>query len=100
MPADGDGGPELLNGTSVGTKSGPNLSADLVGGWREEVIFLCGNNLRMYTTTTRRIYTLMYDPRYRMNVSSENSTYNQPPHPSLAIGAGMAAPPWPNITVE
>ena len=35
-----------------------------------------------------------------MNVSSENSTYNQPPHPSFAIGDGMAAPPWPNITVE
>jgi rhamnogalacturonan endolyase len=119
---DGDESRELLNSNSVseydgagsgftasgcssinGTKSVPNLSADLIGDWREEVIFLCGGNLRMYTTTqatTRRIYTLMHDPQYRMNVSSENATYNQPPHTSFHIGNGMAEPPRPNITVR
>jgi rhamnogalacturonan endolyase len=119
---DGDESRELLNGNAVsqydgagqgftasgcssinGTKSVPNLSADLVGDWREEVVFLCGESLRVYTTTqatTRRIYTLMHDPQYRANVSSQNATYNQPPHTSFHIGNGMAAPPQPNIHVR
>jgi rhamnogalacturonan endolyase len=119
---DGDESREILNGTTVsqydgagqgftasgcssinGTKSVPSLSADLIGDWREEVVFLCGSNLRVYTTTqptTRRIYTLMHDPQYRMNVSSQNASYNQPPHTSFHIGAGMAAPPRPNIKVR
>lgn len=119
---DGDESRELLNGNSVsqydgagqgftasgcsainGTKSVPTLSADLFGDWREEVVFLCGTSLRVYTTTQitkRRIYTLMHDPQYRANVSAENATYNQPPHTSFHIGDGMAAPPTPNITVK
>ena len=102
---DGAGSGFTASGCSSinGSKSVPNLSADLIGDWREEVIFLCGGNLRMYTTTqatTRRIYTLMHDQQYRMNVSSENVTYNQPPHTSFHIGNGMAEPPRPNITVR
>jgi rhamnogalacturonan endolyase len=86
-----------------GTKSVPNLSADLIGDWREEVVFLCGNALRVYTTTQvtkRRIYTLMHDPQYRANVSAQNATYNQPPHTSFHIGDGMKEPPAPSITVK
>ncbi len=119
---DGDESRELLNGNTVsdydgegggftaqgctsinGTKSVPNLSADLFGDWREEVVFLCGDSLRIYTTThltERRIYTLMHDPQYRANVSAQNSTYNQPPHTSFHIGNGMAEPPRPDITVR
>jgi rhamnogalacturonan endolyase len=119
---DGDESRELLNGTTVsqydgagqgftatgcssinGSKSVPNLSADLFGDWREEVVFTCGNALRIYTTTqptTRRIYTLMHDPQYRMNVTAESATYNQPPHTSFHIGSGMAAPPRPDILVR
>jgi rhamnogalacturonan endolyase len=119
---DGDESRELLNGNVVsqyddegvgltatgctsinGTKSVPSLSADLFGDWREEVVFLCGDSLRIYTTTQptkRRIHTLMHDPQYRMNVTSQNASYNQPPHPSFHIGAGMKAPPAPNITVK
>ena len=81
----------------------PTLSADLFGDWREEVVFLCGNSLRIYTTnhvTGRRIYTLMHDPQYRANVSAQNATYNQPPHTSFHIGGGMREPPRPNITVR
>lgn len=119
---DGDESRELLNGNSVsqydgagqgftatgcssinGTKSVPTLTADLLGDWREEVVFLCGTNLRVYTTTqttSRRIYTLMHDPQYRANVSAQNATYNQPPHTSFHIGDGMKAPPRPNISVR
>jgi hypothetical protein len=85
-----------------GTKSNPALVADLVGDWREEVIWREANNsaLRVYTTTdltARRIYTLMHDPQYRIAISWQNVGYNQPPHPSFHIGNGMAAPPTPDI---
>jgi hypothetical protein len=85
-----------------GTKSTPTLTADLVGDWREEIIWRESNNtgLRLYTTTnvtTRRIYTLMHDPQYRMQVSAQQTAYNQPPHPGFHIGSGMVAPPNPDI---
>jgi rhamnogalacturonan endolyase len=88
-----------------GTKMTPALTADLYGDWREEVIWRESDSsaLRLYTTTavtTRRIYTLMHDAQYRMQVSSENTAYNQPPHPGFHIGNGMVAPPVPNITVK
>ena len=71
-----------------GTKSTPALTADLYGDWREEVIWRESNSsaLRLYTTTnvtTRRIYTLMHDAQYRVQVSAEQTAYNQPPAPRL-----------------
>jgi hypothetical protein len=88
-----------------GTKSTPTLTADLIGDWREEIIWRESNNtgLRLYTTTNvtaRRIYTLMHDPQYRMQVSAQQTAYNQPPHPGFHIGNGMAAPPNPDIFVR
>ncbi len=85
-----------------GTKATPALVADLLGDWREEVIWreLDNTALRIYTTTdvtARRIYTLMHDPQYRIAISWQNVAYNQPPHPSFHIGADMAAPPTPDI---
>jgi hypothetical protein len=85
-----------------GTKSTSTLTADLVGDWREEIIWRESNNtgLRLYTTTNvtmRRIYTLMHDPQYRMQVSAQQTAYNQPPHPGFHIGSGMAAPPNPDV---
>jgi rhamnogalacturonan endolyase len=117
---DADESRELENGTSIakvgagnlltcaecssnnGTKSVPNLVADLIGDWREEVIWREADNsaLRIYTTTNlteRRIYTLMHDPQYRSAISWQNVAYNQPPHPSFHIGSGMEAPPTPDI---
>jgi len=95
------------NGVSAnnGTKSTPTLTADLYGDWREEVVWREADSsaLRIYTTTaltTRRIYTLMHDPQYRMEVTSEQTAYNQPPHTGFHIGSGMAAPPLPNIQVR
>jgi rhamnogalacturonan endolyase len=88
-----------------GSKSVPNLVADLIGDWREEVIWRQTDNsaLRIYTTTdvtSRRIYTLMHDPQYRSAISWQNVAYNQPPHPSFHIGAGMAPPPTPDIRIR
>lgn len=86
-----------------GTKSTPALSADILGDWREEVIFRTSDNrqLRIYTTTIpteHRLYTLMHDHQYRVAIAWQNTAYNQPPHPSFFLGEGMSAPPVPDIT--
>lgn len=84
------------------TKGNPCLQADLLGDWREEVIWRKSDSsaLRLYTTTnvtSHRIYTLMHDPVYRLGVAWQNVGYNQPPHTSFYLGEGMADPPKPNI---
>ncbi|WP_339278310.1 rhamnogalacturonan lyase [Paenibacillus sp. FSL W8-0426] len=85
-----------------GTKSTPNLQADLLGDWREEVVWRTNDSsaLRIYTTTDvtdKRIYTLMHDPVYRLGVAWQNVAYNQPPHTGFYLGDGMSAPPMPYI---
>lgn len=86
-----------------GTKGNPSLSADILGDWREEVIWRTtdNKNLRIYTTTTPsplRIYTLMHDPQYRLAIAWQNNQYNQPPHPGFFLGAGMDSIPPPPLT--
>lgn len=86
-----------------GSKATPCLSADLLGDWREEVLWRTtdGKELRIYTTTIpseHRFRTLMHDPQYRLSVAWQNVAYNQPPHPSFYLGDGMKAPPRPLIT--
>lgn len=85
-----------------GTKGNPSLQADILGDWREEVIWPTADStaLRIYTTTAltdHRIYTLMHDPIYRLSVAWQNVAYNQPPHTGFFLGDGMAPPPQPNI---
>ncbi|WP_345438347.1 rhamnogalacturonan lyase [Actinoallomurus vinaceus] len=96
----------LLTGSGVAsnnsTKSTPALSGDILGDWREEVIWRTSDStaLRIYTTTAvtdRRIVTLMHDTQYRTAIAWQNTAYNQPPHPSFFIGDGMAEPARPNI---
>jgi rhamnogalacturonan endolyase len=87
-----------------GTKSTPALCADILGDWREEVIWRTGDNkeLRIFTTTIpadNRFYTFMHDPTYRLSVAWQNVAYNQPTQPGFYMGDGMAAPPRPNIRV-
>ncbi|WP_330274734.1 rhamnogalacturonan lyase [Lentzea sp. NBC_00516] len=107
---DGDAQRELLNGTTIdkygpngdtrlltgsgvasnnGTKSTPALQADILGDWREEVIWRTSDSraLRIYSTTeptTIRRASLMEDRQYREAVAWQNTAYNQPPHPSFA----------------
>ena len=87
-----------------GGKATPSLSADILGDWREEVIWRTEDNqsLRIYTTTipsARRLVTLMHDPQYRAAIAWQNVGYNQPPHPRFFIGEGMKEPPRPSIAV-
>lgn len=72
------------------TKKNPCLQADLFGDWREEVVMRDVDNTKLYihTTTietTHKLYTLMHDSGYRMQVAGQNSAYNQPPHISYYL---------------
>jgi rhamnogalacturonan endolyase len=87
-----------------GTKSTPNLSVDIFGDWREELILRSADNqsLRIYTTTiptTHRLYTLMHDPHYRLSIAWQNVGYNQPPHTGYYLGTGMEKPSKPFIHI-
>jgi len=126
---DGDLGRELLDGVTISkwnaatsrlttllnagtdgaasnnsTKATPVLSADLLGDWREEVVWASRGNdaLLVFSTTIPtpyRLTTLMQDPQYRVQVAAQNAGYNQPPHPSFYLGEGMAPGPRnPNTT--
>ena len=84
------------------TKATPCLCADLLGDWREEVVWRSADNreLRVYTTTIpteHRLPTLMHDPHYRVSVAAQNVGYNQPTQTGFFLGEGMARPPRPNI---
>lgn len=69
-----------------GSKSTPNLQADILGDWREEIILWSSNDnatLNLFTTnaaTNYRVPTLMHDHTYRMGIAWQNVAYNQPPH--------------------
>jgi rhamnogalacturonan endolyase len=89
------GDTRLLTGSGVhannGTKSTPSLSADILGDWREEVIWPTTDNraLRIYSTTDSTGISrpsLLQDRMYREAVAWQNTAYNQPPHPGFAIG--------------
>jgi rhamnogalacturonan endolyase len=87
-----------------GSKSNPCICADILGDWREEVIWRTSDNteLRIFTTTIptdRRFYTLMNDPVYRLSVAWQNVAYNQPTQPGFYFGEGMASPPRPDIVL-
>lgn len=68
------------------TKATPNLQADILGDWHEEVIYWDesdASHLNIFTTnipTEYRIPTLMHDHIYRLSVAWQNVGYNQPPH--------------------
>ena len=77
--------------TNNGTKNTPNLAADILGDWREEIVTRAADSseLRIYTTaipTDYMIYTLMHDPVYRNAVANQNGCYNQPPHLGFYLG--------------
>lgn len=125
---DGDLQRELLDGTTISqwdpatatavslvsppgvasnnsTKATPCLSADILGDWREEVIWREADSsaLRIYVSTTptlHRIFTLMHDRQYRESIAWQNVAYNQPPYPSFYLGEGMATPAQPAIVTS
>lgn len=95
--------PPLLNASSFasglaasnnGTKATPALSADILGDWREEVVFAneASTRLMVYSSnipTDARLPTLMHDRQYRTAIAWQNVAYNQPPHPSFYMGSDM-----------
>lgn len=88
-----------------GSKANPALSADILGDWREEVIWRTRDNqaLHIYSTTiptSHRFYTLMQDPQYRLSIAWQNVGYNQPPYLSYFLGAGMKPAPKPDVVVN
>lgn len=68
------------------TKATPCLAADILGDWREEVIWWNSKDpsqIYIVSTsipTTYRVPSLMYDNVYRLGITWQNSAYNQPPH--------------------
>lgn len=73
--------------TCNSTKNTPNLSADILGDWREEVILYTVTDEEAYlgiystnTATDYRLPTMMHDHTYRMGICWQNTAYNQPPH--------------------
>lgn len=77
-----------------GTKATPAFCADLLGDWREEVIWRTADNreLRIYVTTIptkHRLVTLMHDPQYRLSAAWQNVGYNLPTQPGFYLGDGL-----------
>ena len=96
----------LFNASGVsynnGTKANTSLTADILGDWREEIIFPTtdGNSLRVFTTTDEtdyRIFTLMHDIQYRCQVAAQNVAYNQGAYTSFFLGTGYDLPGQPDI---
>lgn len=86
------------------TKSNPCLIADILGDWREEIIWRNEENteLVLFSTpypTEERIFTLMHDPLYRVSIAWQNVAYNQPAHTGFYLGAGMKKPKTPDISL-
>ena len=83
--------------TCNSTKNTPNLCADILGDWREELILFNSTDaetyLGIYTTnivTKYTVPTLMHDHTYRMGVCWQNVAYNQPPHLGYNLAEAMA----------
>lgn len=74
------------NSSSTNGKPHPNLIADIMGDWREEVILWDKSDsctLNIFTTnipTEYRVPWLMTDHVYEMGVAWQNVAYNMPPH--------------------
>ena len=79
-------------------KGTPCIQADILGDWREEVVWRNEDSteLRLYTTTDltdKKFYTLMHDHVYRMSVAWQNTAYNQCPQTGFYIGPDMIEEP-------
>lgn len=75
-----------------GTKANPCLVADILGDWREEVIWRSADNneIRIYVTpysTAYRFPSFLQDIIYRHSVETQNVGYNQPTQPGFYFGS-------------
>jgi hypothetical protein len=98
--------PRLLNTSQYGAVDAaqgvnPTLVGDILGDWREEVVYTNASydELIIFTTnqpTTTRLYTLAHNPAYRNAMTLKG--YMQSHHVDYFLGAGMTKPPRPDIT--
>lgn len=77
-----------------GTKSTPCLQGDILGDWREEVLFRTADNknLRLYVSTiptSYRFHCFLEDPVYRISIATENVAYNQPTQAGFYFGSDL-----------
>ncbi len=90
-------------GSGLATADGwPIYVGDVIGDWREEVMYEKGSRdgLVIFTTnfsTTTRLYTLAQNPLYRNNMTTKG--YVQTRNVDYYLGNGMSTPPTPNISV-
>lgn len=78
----------------------PVFVGDLIGDWREEMVFPNADfdELLIFTTdhpSDLRLYTLMHNPGYRNAVTLKG--YVQDSHPDYFLGAGMTKPRRPSL---
>jgi len=76
------------------TKGNPSLVADIFGDWREELLLRTADSsaIRVYLSTEltdRKLYTLMHDAQYRVEVARQQTTYNQPAYTSFYFGSDI-----------
>ncbi|MFC4983208.1 rhamnogalacturonan lyase [Streptomyces atroolivaceus] len=89
-------GDTLLTAEGATTVNGkhPSLVADVLGDWREEMLLATRDSsaMRIYTSTEltdHKLYTLMHDPQYRVEVARQQTTYNQPSYTSFYLASDM-----------
>ncbi|MEM2862087.1 MAG: hypothetical protein QXW20_01040, partial [Ignisphaera sp.] len=95
----------IFNVTNIipGSRNAPLAYGDIIGDWREEFVVITANKkeMRVYISTeptNYRIYTLMHDPQYRLDVAMQTHGYIQSNHLSFYLGAETTFPiPKPNI---
>ncbi len=77
-----------------GTKATPCIQGDIIGDWREEVLFRTedNKNLRLYVSThdtDYRFHCFAEEPVYRISMATQNVAYNQPTQPGFYFGADL-----------
>jgi rhamnogalacturonan endolyase len=99
-----EGDARLLTGyhydASDNSRSVPQFYGDILGDWREEIVYEASNHTQLVvftttSTTTNRLYTLPHNPAYRNCLTLKG--YYQANLPDYFLGVGMSNPPTPNI---
>ncbi|HHY85583.1 MAG TPA: hypothetical protein GYA07_08630 [Verrucomicrobia bacterium] len=81
-------------------RGAPTFYGDIIGDWREEIIYENGNHseIQIFTTTiptSVRLYTLAHNPAYRNGMTVKG--YMQSHMVDYYLGEGMSPPPMPDI---
>lgn len=87
-------------GASAAWRNVPAFYGDILGDWREEIVYANGDHseLILFTTTIPsdvRLYTLLHNPAYRNSLTVKG--YVQSNMTDYYLGYEMSMPPSPNI---